>query len=84
MFVLVFVSITIRGGSKIVVLLFVSKSGQPMLSSKSLGKKRLPFDTAIPLWGKRHYKIMIQNDTCTPMFIATLFTIVSSWKQHRW
>ena len=47
-------------------------------------RKKLPFYTAIPLWGKHHDKIMIQNDTCIPIFIATLFTIASSWKQPRW
>ena len=28
-------------------------------------------------------KTLIQNDTCTPMFIATLFTISKTWKQHK-
>ena len=26
-------------------------------------------------------KIIIQKDTCTPMFIAALFTIAKTWKQ---
>ena len=26
---------------------------------------------------------IIEKDTCTPMFIAALFTIARTWKQHR-
>ena len=26
---------------------------------------------------------LIQNDTCTPMFIAALFTIAKTWKQPK-
>ena len=43
----------------------------------------LPYDPAIPLlvdiWKKPHYL----KDTCTPMFIAALFTIVEIWKQPK-
>ena len=28
-------------------------------------------------------KIIIQKDTCTPMFIAALFTIAKTWKQPK-
>ena len=28
-------------------------------------------------------KNMVQKDPCTPMFIATLFTIAKTWKQHK-
>ena len=28
-------------------------------------------------------KTIIQKDTCTPMFIAALFTIVKAWKQPK-
>ena len=28
-------------------------------------------------------KTLIQKDTCTPMFIATLFTIAGTWKQPK-
>ena len=28
-------------------------------------------------------KTIIQNDTCTSMFIATLFTTANTWKQHK-
>ena len=48
-----------------------------------LGKVKieLPYDPAIPLLGLYPGKTIIQKDTCTPMFIAALFTIASSWKQ---
>ena len=44
-------------------------------------KRELPYDPAIPLLGIYPEKIIIQKDTCTPMFIAALFTIARSWKQ---
>ena len=28
-------------------------------------------------------KIIIQKDTCTPVFIAALFTIAKTWKQPK-
>jgi hypothetical protein len=48
-------------------------------------KIELPYDSAIPLLG------IYQNDcgsgyhkgTCTPIFIATLFTIAKLWKEQR-
>jgi len=38
-------------------------------------KIELPYDPAIPLLGMYLEKIIIQKDTCTPVFIAALFTI---------
>ena len=49
---------------------------------KILGIK-LPSDPAILLLGKYSEKTIIEKDTCTPMFIATLFTIARTWKQPR-
>ena len=46
-------------------------------------KIELPYDPAIPLLGIYPEKTIIQKDTCTPMFIATLFTIARSWKQPK-
>ena len=46
-------------------------------------KIELPYDPAIPLLGIYPEKTIIQNDTCTPMFIEALFTIASSWKQRK-
>ena len=38
-------------------------------------KIELPYDPAIPLLGIYLEKNMVRKDTCTPMFIAALFTI---------
>ena len=48
-------------------------------------KIRLPYDPAIPRLGTypEKMKILIQKDTCTPMFTATLFTITKTWKQSK-
>ena len=41
----------------------------------------LPYDPAIPLLAIYPEKIIIRKDTCTPLFIAELFTIARTWKQ---
>ena len=46
-------------------------------------KVELPYDPTIPLLGIYPEKTIIQKDTCTPMFIAALFTIARSWKQPK-
>ena len=46
-------------------------------------KIELPYDLAIPLPGIYPDKSIIQKDTCTPMFIGALFTIVKTWKQPK-
>ena len=38
---------------------------------------------AIPLLGMHTEETRIEKDTCTPMFIAALFTIAKTWKQPR-
>ena len=43
----------------------------------------LPYDPAIPLLGIHTEETRIEGDTCTPMFIATLFTIARTQKQPR-
>ena len=43
-------------------------------------KIELPYDPAIPLLGIYPNKTIIRKDTCTPMFIAALFTIAKTWK----
>ena len=43
----------------------------------------LPYDPAIPLLSIYPEKTIIQNDTCTPIFIATPFTITRSWQQPK-
>ena len=41
---------------------------------------RLPYDPIIPLLGIYPEETITEKDTCTPMFIAVLFTIASTWK----
>ena len=43
----------------------------------------LPYDPVIPLLGIHTEETRIERDTCTPMFIAALFTIARTWKQPR-
>ena len=43
----------------------------------------LTFDPAIPLLSIYPEKTMTHKDTCTPMFIAALFTIAKTWKQPK-
>ena len=43
----------------------------------------LPHDPAIPLLGIHTEETRTERDTCTPMFIAALFTTARTWKQLR-
>jgi len=54
----------------------MTKSGQKL-------EIELPYDTAIPLLGIHTEETRIERDTCTPMFIAALFTIARTWNQPR-
>ena len=53
-------------------------------------KIELPYDPAIPLLGTNPAKTTIQKESCTTVFIATLFAIARTWKQpkcpstHEW
>ena len=49
---------------------------------KKLGVE-LPYDPAVPLLGIYLEDTKIGKGTCIPMFTATLFTIVRTWKQPR-
>ena len=46
-------------------------------------KIELPYDPAITLLGIYPDKTLMQRDTCTPMFIAALFTITKTCKQPK-
>ena len=46
-------------------------------------KRRLPYYPAIPLLGIHPEEIKTEKVTCTPMFIAALFTIARTWKQPK-
>ena len=43
----------------------------------------MSYDPAIPLLGIYVDKTIIRKDTCTPLFIAALFTIVKTWTQPK-
>ena len=43
----------------------------------------LPYDPAIPLLGIHTEETRSERDTCTPVFITTLFIIARTWKQPR-
>ena len=44
---------------------------------------RTPIKHSNPTAGHTHEETRIERDTCTPMFIAALFTIARTWKQPR-
>ena len=46
-------------------------------------KIELSCDPAISLLGIYPENALIQKDTCTPVFIAALFTIAKTWKQPK-
>ena len=60
-----------------------SHYGEQYEASLKKVKIELPYDPAIPLLGIYSEKNIIQKDTCTPMFIAALFTIAKTWKQPK-
>ena len=43
----------------------------------------LPYDPAIPLLGIHTEETIVEQDLCTPVFIAALFTLARTWKQPR-
>ena len=43
-------------------------------------KIELPYDSTIPFLDIYPEKILIQKDTCTPMFITALLTVAKTWK----
>ena len=46
-------------------------------------KIELSYDPAIPLLGVYPEKTIIQKDTCTQMYTATVFTTARTWKQPK-
>ena len=46
-------------------------------------KRELPYDPTVALLGIYPEKTIIQKDTCTPVFIAALFTTSKSRKQPK-
>ena len=48
-----------------------------------LKKLELPQDPTSPLLGTYADKMILQKDTCSPMFTATLFITAKAWKQPK-
>ena len=46
-------------------------------------KIELLYDPAVPFLDTHLEKTLIQKDTCNPVFIAALYTIVKTWKQPK-
>ena len=44
---------------------------------------KLPYNPAIPPAGICPKETKTEKETCTPMFVAALFTIARTWKQPR-
>ena len=44
----------------------------------------MTYDPAIPLLAIYPEKNIVQEDTCTPLFIASLFTRAKTWRQHKY
>ena len=53
------------------------------LTLKIVLRIELPYDPAFPLLGIHTEETRIERETCTPMFITTLFIIARTWKQPR-
>ena len=75
-----------RKGNSLTLLVGMQTSTATMENSVEFLKKleiELPYDPAIPLLGIHTKETRTEKDTCTPMFIAALFTIARTWKQSR-
>lgn len=46
-------------------------------------KIELPYDQAAPLLGMYPDTMMLQNDICTSLFTAAVFTIAKTWTQSQ-
>ena len=75
-----------RKGNPLTLLVGMQTSTATLENNVEILKKleiELPYDPAIPLLGRHTEETRIERDTCTPMFIAALFTIARTWKQPR-
>ena len=76
-----------RKGNPLTLLVGMQTTTAAMENSWRFLKKleiELPYDPAIPLLGIHTEETRIERDTCTPVFIAALFTIARTWKQPRY
>ena len=75
-----------RKGNPLTLLVGMQTSTATMENSVEILKIlqiELPYDPAIPLLGIHTKETRIERDTCTPVYIAALFTIAKTWKQPR-
>ena len=76
-----------RKGNPLILLVGMQTSTATMENSVEILKKlkiELPYDPAIPLLSINTKETRTERDTCTPVFIAALFTIARTWKQPRY
>ena len=84
-----FCFLTFSSAFAAVSILAFGHSDRFLVALKSGFKKRVslgikpPYDPAIPLLGTYPEETKTEKDTCIPLFIAALFTIVRTWKQPR-
>ena len=61
----------------------INQNGKESKKEYVFIKTELPYDATIPFLGIYSEKTTIQKDSCTPVFIAALFTIARIWKQMK-
>ena len=77
-----------REGNSHTLLVGVQTGAATMENSMEIPQNlriELPYDPVIPLLGiyPKNLKTPICKGTCTPVFIAALFTIAKTWKQPK-
>ena len=75
-----------REGNPLTLLVGMQTSTATMENSVEIPYKleiELPYDPEIPLLDIHTKETRSERGTCTPMFIASLFTIARTWKQPR-
>ena len=74
---------------EIIILSGVSRTAKTKTTCENTGiyiinqKEKCEYPKRIKVMNEYPEKTIIQKDTCTPMFIAALFTIARSWKQPK-
>ena len=63
--------------------MYINKNFREQYGGPLKMKHKLLYDQAIPLLGIYLEKIIIQKDSCTPIFTEALFTLSKTWKQPR-
>jgi len=77
-----------RKGNPFILLVGMQTSTATVEYSVKIPQKKLeielPYNSAIPLLGIHTKETRVKRDTCTPVFIAALFTVAQTWKQPRY